>query len=220
MKEKISPSLICMDLLEAGGQLKIMDRYADYLHIDIMDGQFVPTLGLYPGFVEAVRRGSHLPIDCHLMVKNPMDYIESMAAMGAGTIVPHAEAIVTGAFRVLDRIKECGCRPGVAVNPATSLRVVLPYIKRIERLTIMTIEPGYPGAPFIGEMVEKVREAARLRCELELEYEIEMDGSLCEDNLKELREAGCDVFVAGTASLFGKGRDLEGAFHELRRLFN
>lgn len=219
MKEKISPSLICMDMLHVGDQLAVMDQYADYLHLDIMDGQFVPTLGLFPGFVEAVRKGSRLPVDCHLMVRRPLDYIEPMASLGASTIIPHAEAMVTGAFRVLDRIRECGCKAGVAVNPATPLSTVLPYIKRIDRLTIMTIEPGYPGAPFIWEMVEKIREAAMLRHDLGLKFEIEMDGSLCDGNLQELREAGCEVYVAGTAALFGRGRDLEEAFHELKGQF-
>ncbi len=220
MEYKISPSLICMDLLEAGRQLEIMERYADYLHVDIMDSRFVPSLGLFPGFVEAVWKKSGLPIDCHLMVKHPMDYIDMLAGMGASVIVPHAEAMTTGAFRILDRIEACGCKAGVAVNPATSLDLVRPYLHRIRRLTVMTIEPGFPGAPFIWEMIEKIREAARIRQELGLDFEIEMDGSLCDNNLKKLREAGCDVFVAGAAALFGRAADLEAAFIQLRSRFD
>lgn len=219
MAYKISPSLICMDMLKVGQQLEIMNRCADYLHVDMKDSRFVPTLGLFPGFVEAVTRGSKIPVDCHIMVEKPLDYIDQLAAAGVSVIVPHAETITTGAFRVLDRITACGCRPGVAVNPATSLEAVRPYIHKIRRLTIMTIEPGFPGAPYIPEMAEKIREAARLRRELGLDFEIEMDGSLCSRNLKELKEAGCDVFVAGTAALFGNGPDLEANFASLKKQF-
>ena len=220
MDYKLSPSLICMDMLDVGGQLKTMGRYADYLHIDVMDGQFVPSMGLFPAFVEAVHRGSTLDMDCHLMVAAPMKHIQDMAALGATTLIPHAEAMATGAFRILDKIHECGCRAGVAVNPATSLDAVRPYLHKLQRLTIMTIEPGYPGAPFIWEMVDKIKEACRLRETLGLDFEIEMDGSLCDDNLMELYKAGCDVFVAGNAALFGRGDNLEAGFRELRDKFN
>ena len=216
---KISPSLICMDMMEAGRQLEIMEQYADYLHADIMDTRFVPTLGLFPGFVEAVMKKTGLPVDCHLMVRYPMEYIETLASMGVAVIVPHAETMTTGAFRILDQIEACGCKAGVAVNPATSLEMVRPYLHRIRRLTIMTIEPGFPGASFIWETVEKIREAARLRQELGLDFEIEMDGSLCDNNLKALQDAGCDVFVAGTAALFGRTADLAAGFKYLRSQF-
>lgn len=219
MSYKISPSLICMDLLEVGRQLEIMERHVDYLHVDIMDSQFVPTLGLFPGFVETVVKKSGLPVDCHLMVNHPLDYIDLFSAMGVSVIVTHAEVMATGAFRILDRITDCGCKAGVAVNPATSLELVRPYLHRIKRLTVMTIEPGFPGAPFIWETVNKIKEAARLRQELGLDFEIEMDGSLCDNNLKELQEAGCDVFVAGSAALFGREADLETSLVYLKSQF-
>lgn len=217
MGYKIAPSLICMDLLHVGSQLEIIDRYGDYLHIDLMDTQFVPAMGLFPGFVKAVAVASRLPADCHLMVKRPMDYIEELAGAGVKTIVPHAEVMATGAFRILDAIERSGCRPGVAVNPATPLELILPYIRRIRRLTIMTIEPGFPGAPFIWECVDKIRQADRIRRKLGLDFEIEMDGSLGDENMEALVKAGCDVFVAGTAALFGRTGDLEADFRYLRQ---
>ena len=135
MAYKISPSLICMDMLKVGQQLEIMNRCADYLHVDMMDSRFVPTLGLFPGFVEAVARGSKIPVDCHIMVEKPLDYIDQLAVAGVSVIVPHAETMTTGAFRVLDRITACGCRPGVAVNPATSLEAV----RRGEKIDFLAV---------------------------------------------------------------------------------
>lgn len=163
MEPMFNPSLMCMDLLDIKNQAEILNERCDLYHVDIMDGHFVKNITLSPDFVKAFSTIAKKPIDCHLMVTDPDDYIEVLAENGAGYICPHAETINTDAFRIMNKIEALGCKKGVVLNPATPLSYIREYIDRIDKLTIMTVDPGFAGQPFIKEMLGKIREAKELK---------------------------------------------------------
>lgn len=215
MKPMFSPSLMCMDLLNIKEQIKILNDKADFYHVDIMDGHFVKNITLSPDFVKAISPVCTIPLDCHLMVTNPSDYIESLAKAGAGYICPHAETINSDAFRVINEIKKNGCRAGVVLNPATPLSYIQHYIHLLDKITIMSVDPGFAGQPFIREMLDKIAEAKKLKEEKGYHYLIEVDGSCNERTFKELAAAGTEVFIVGTSGLFNLDEDLSLAWEKM-----
>lgn len=215
----INPSLMCMDLLSIRQQLEILNTRADFYHVDIMDGHFVPNITLSPDFVKSVSKVAKVPLDCHLMVTNPSDYIEPLAGAGAGYIVPHAETINSDAFRVINKIKAAGCRAGVAINPATPLSYIQYYMHLLDKITIMSVDPGFAGQPFIRETLEKIREAKQIKEEKGLDFILEIDGSCNENTYKELYEAGVESFIVGTSGLFNLDADLETAWGKMAKIF-
>lgn len=221
MNEKpfFSPSLMCMDLLDIKNQVNTLNSRADFYHVDIMDGHFVKNITLSPDFVKVLSTISTIPIDCHLMVTNPDDYIESLAKAGAGYICPHAETINTDAFRIINKIRSLGCKVGVVLNPATPLSYIQHYIHLVDKITIMSVDPGFAGQPFIREMLDKIREAKRLKEENGYHYLIEIDGSCNERTYAELYNAGVEVFILGTSGLFNLDADLEKAWDKMREIF-
>ena len=155
---KFSPSLMCMDLTEFKEQVEILNERADFYHVDIMDGHFVKNITLSPFFVEQLNRISKLPIDVHLMTEYPGDYIEELGKVGAAYISPHAETINKDAFRIINKIKDVGSKVGIVLNPATPVEWIKHYIHHIDKITVMTVDPGFAGQPFIREMIEKIME--------------------------------------------------------------
>ena len=169
-KVKFSPSLMCMDLTRFREQVEILNERADMYHIDIMDGHFVPNITLSPFFVEQLRKITQLPLDVHLMVERPSDYIEELARVGATYISPHVETLNGIAFRVIDSIRKYGCKVGIVLNPETSIETIKYYIHLVDKITIMTVDPGFAGQPFIPEMLEKIKELKRIKNEKGYEY--------------------------------------------------
>lgn len=218
-KAMFSPSLMCMDLMDIKHQLEVLNTRADFYHVDIMDGHFVPNITLSPDFVKAVSKVAALPLDCHLMVTNPGDYIDPLAQAGAGYICPHAETINSDAFRIINRIKAAGCKVGVVLNPATPLSCIHYYMHHLDKITIMSVDPGFAGQPYIPEMLEKIREAKRLKEENGYKYIIEIDGSCNERTYKELYEAGVESFIVGTSGLFHLDAQLEKAWDKMAKIF-
>ncbi len=210
---KISPSLMCMDLSNFKEQIEFIDGHADYLHVDIMDGHFVPNLTLSPFFVEQVKRLASKPMDCHLMVTNPEDYIETLAAAGAGMITLHPETLSGQAFRVVDKITSLGLKVGFILSPESTVEVMKYYIHLSDKITVLTVDPGFAGQPFISEMLDKIRELKRYREQHNLRYEIEIDGSCNERTFKSLIEAGADVLIDGSSGLFNNAADIRQAWH-------
>lgn len=149
---KISPSLMCMDLLKFKEQIEFIDSHADYFHIDIMDGHFVPNLTLSPFFVSQVKKLASKPLDCHLMVTRPQDYIAQLARAGADFITLHPETINGQAFRLIDEIRRHGMKVGLILNPETPVEAMKYYIHKADKITVMTVDPGFAGQPFIPEM--------------------------------------------------------------------
>ncbi len=218
-KVMFNPSLMCMDLLNIKEQTEILNERCDMFHVDIMDGHYVKNITLSPDFVSAFTKVSKRPVDCHLMVTDPDDYIESLAKAGADYICPHAETINTDAFRILNKIKSLGCKAGVVLNPATPVSYIKHYINRLDIITVMTVDPGFAGQPFIKEMLCKIRELKRLKEENGYSYLIEVDGSCNKNTFKELYEAGAEVFIVGTSGLFSKDKDLKRAWDIMLKEF-
>lgn len=212
MKPMFNPSLMCMDLLDIRSQTEILNERCDLYHVDIMDGHYVKNITLSPDFVKVFSTIAKKPIDCHLMVTDPDDFIETLAKAGAGYICPHAETINRDAFRILNKIESLGCKTGVVLNPATPLSYIQHYIHRIDKLTIMSVDPGFAGQPFIREMLDKIREAKALKEKYGYKYLIEVDGSCNERTFKDLYEAGTEVFIVGSSGLFSKDPDLTKAW--------
>jgi D-allulose-6-phosphate 3-epimerase len=209
---KISPSLMCMDLLRFKEQIEFIDQHADYFHIDIMDGHFVPNLTLSPFFVQQVKRVATKPLDCHLMVTNPQDYIEPLVQSGAGFITLHPETLSGQAFRLIEKIQNYGIKVGLILNPESPIEIIKYYIHKVDKITVMTVDPGFAGQSFVPEMLDKIKQLKVYREENNLDYEIEIDGSCNKNTYKKLIEAGADVFIVGTSGLFNNAPILEDAW--------
>ena len=171
---------------------------ADWIHVDVMDGQFVPNLTFGAKVIDAVRKCTDLPIDVHLMVIHPESYLEDFARAGATGLTIHAEATVH-LQRHLNHIRSLGCRAGVAINPATSLDAVREVTSDIDLLLVMTVNPGFGGQAFIPASVDKIRRARRLLDDARSGADLEVDGGISRDTILQCRRAGADAFVAGHA---------------------
>ncbi|KGQ11111.1 D-allose transport system permease protein AlsC [Beauveria bassiana D1-5] len=193
-------------------QIEFIDLHADYFHIDIMDGHFVPNLTLSPFFVGQVRKLASKPLDCHLMVTRPQDYIVPLAEAGADIITLHPETINGQAFRLIEEIRRHGMKVGLILNPETPVEAMKYYIHKADKVTVMTVDPGFAGQPFIPEMLEKVAELKAWREREGLSYEIEIDGSCNAATYERLMAAGADVFIVGTSGLFNHARDIDEAW--------
>ena len=219
-KMKFSPSLMCMDLTKFKEQVDILNERADFYHVDIMDGHFVKNITLSPFFVEQLNKITKLPIDVHLMVEFPGDYIDELAKSGATYICPHAETINKDAFRIINKIKSLGCKAGVVLNPSTPVEWIKYYIHLVDKITIMTVDPGFAGQPFIPEMLEKIKELKKIKEENNYSYLIEIDGSCNERTFKRLTSAGAEVLIVGSSGLFNLEEDLVVAWNKMIEIFN
>jgi len=216
MRIQVSPSLMCMNLMEIKHQLAVLDSRADFLHIDIMDGHYVKNITLSPFFIEQIRPFTKVALDVHLMVEQPTDFIEVIAKAGADYICPHAETINRDAFRVINMIRSFGKKVGVVLNPATPVSFIHHYIHLVDKITVMTVDPGYAGQPFIPEMVQKVQELKALKQANGYKYLIEIDGSCNTRTYNTLVGAGAEVLIVGTSGLFNIHDDLETAWNMMR----
>jgi D-allulose-6-phosphate 3-epimerase len=213
----IAPSLMCMDLLHFEKQVSFLNDKVGYFHVDIMDGHFVPNLTLSPFFVSQLKRVANAAIDCHLMVTNPQDYISTLAQAGATMISFHAETANGQAFRLIDNIRAAGMQCGLVINPETQLDAVTLYLDRIDKVTIMTVDPGFAGQAFIPAMLKKITAFADYRQQHNLKYLIEVDGSCNKKTYATLVEAGADVLIVGSSGLFGHAEDIGEAWKVMQR---
>ena len=218
-KMMFSPSLMCMDLLSMKEQVEILNGRADFYHVDIMDGHFVKNITLSPFFVSNLKRISKLPIDVHLMTEYPDDYIEELAKSGADYICPHAETINKDAFRIINKIKGFGCKAGIVLNPATPIEWIKYYIHLLDKITVMTVDPGFAGQPFIPEMLDKIKELKELKEKNGYSYLIEVDGSCNERTFDILTEAGAEVLIVGSSGLFNLDSDLPKAWDKMMEIY-
>lgn len=195
---KIAPSILSADFANLGQDVKMVEELgADYIHVDVMDGHFVPNITFGPNVVAAIRPITKLPLDCHLMIEQPELYVADFANAGADIINVHVEA-TPHIYRVLQLIKSLGVKAGVTINPGTPVSAIAHVLSMADLVLVMTVNPGFGGQKFIPEMMEKVAELATLRDEKGYDYEIEVDGGVTAETIGACKEAGADVFVAGS----------------------
>lgn len=211
---KIAPSILAADYANFASELKrIEETSAEYVHIDIMDGQFVPNISFGADVVASMRKHSKLVFDCHLMVVNPERYVGAFAQAGADIMTIHAESTlhIHGA---LQKIKAAGMKAGVVINPGTPVSAIESVLSLVDQVLIMTVNPGFGGQAFIPEMLEKVAKVAQLRDEKGYDFDIEVDGGVDNKAIKACYDAGANVFVAG--SYLFKASDLAAQVETLR----
>ena len=201
-----------MDLLNIEKEIKIMDEKADYYHVDILDWHYCKNMSLTPCFVEAISKISDVPQDVHLYVDNiESDLIELCINSGAEIITMPPEVVERQTMRLIRQIKGAGKKVGFFINPSTRLDVLEPYIDYVDRVLIMTVDPGFAGQQFVPQSLDKLRQARRWKEERGYNYEIACDGCCNEQYYKKLYDAGCEVFIVGTSGLFGKSKDTKKA---------
>ena len=199
---KIAPSILSADFARLGDEIKAIEAAgADYVHVDVMDGHFVPNITIGPLIVDAIRPVTELPLDVHLMIENPDQYIPAFAAAGADIIVIHAEA-TSHLHRSVQLIKSLGKKAGVSLNPATPLSALEMILPDLDLVLLMTVNPGFGGQSFIENCLPKITALRRMIDVLGLPIELEVDGGVKVDNIERIAAAGADVFVAGSA-VFG-----------------
>ena len=214
--KKIAPSILSADFTRLGDEIRAVEAAgADYIHIDVMDGHFVPNITIGPMIVEAVRKVTSLPLDVHLMIENPDLYIPDFAAAGSDIIVIHAEA-TNHLHRSIQLIKSFGKKAGVSLNPATPLNVLDHIIDDLDLVLLMTVNPGFGGQSFIESCLPKIHSLRALLDHRGSEAELEIDGGVKPANIARISHAGADVFVAGSA-VFG-ATDYAETIAEMKRL--
>ena len=198
----IAPSILSADFERLGDEVKAVEAAgADWIHADVMDGHFVPNITFGPLIVEAVRRVTALPIDVHLMIENPNDYIPAFAKAGADYISVQIESCVH-LNRSIHLIRECGAKPGVVLNPSTPLHSVDWILEYVDYVLVMSVNPGFGGQAFIPSSLDKIKELRRMIQNRKLSTLIEIDGGVNENTITDIANAGVDIFVAGSA-IFG-----------------
>lgn len=201
---KIAPSILSADFRRLGEEVKEVELAgADYIHIDVMDGHFVPNITIGPMIVKAVKQVTKLPSDVHLMISDPDRFIDDFAQAGADIITVHAEAI-NHLHRSIQIIRKAGAKPSVSLNPATPLEMIEYILDDVDMVLLMTVNPGFGGQEFIPEVVPKVGRLKEMIEKRGLKVDIEVDGGIGPDNIDLVSKAGADVFVAGSAIFYSE----------------
>ncbi|HEL1349352.1 TPA: ribulose-phosphate 3-epimerase [Streptococcus equi subsp. zooepidemicus] len=215
---KIAPSILAADYACFAAELARIEKTdAEYVHIDIMDGQFVPNISFGADVVASMRKHSKLVFDCHLMVVNPERYVEAFAQAGADIMTIHVESTLHS-HGALQKIRAAGMKAGVVINPGTPVSAVEPLLSLVDQVLIMTVNPGFGGQAFIPECLEKVAAIAKMRDERGLSFDIEVDGGVDDKTIRACYQAGANVFVTG--SYLFKAADLAAQVQTLRAALN
>lgn len=219
-KVKFSPSLMTMDLDKFKEQIEFLNAHVDSYHIDIMDGHYVPNITLSPWFIEEVRKISKLPMSAHLMVTDQSFWVNQLIDMKCEWICMHVELLDAMAFRLIDSIHDAGLKAGVVLNPETPIEVIFPYIELVDKITIMTIDPGFAGQRFIESTLQKIVDLRKLREEKGYNYVIEMDGSSNRKSFQRIDEAGPDIYIVGRSGLFGLDSSIKKSWEIMKKDYN
>lgn len=195
---RIAASILAADFARLGAEVAGVESHLDMLHIDVMDGHFVPNISLGIPVIRSLRAASALPFDCHLMTANPEAFLEEMRAAGADDVTVHLE-VVSDPVRAARRARETGLGFGLVINPATPYEVLDPHLELCDLVLVMSVEPGFGGQAFISEVLGKVEAARRAIDRRGLDVDLQIDGGISPDTIGAARRAGADLFVAGTA---------------------
>ncbi len=199
LSPRIAPSILAADFSRLGEEIEAVERAgADWIHVDVMDGHFVPNLTIGPPVVEAVKRSTRLPLDVHLMIEEPEQSIDEYVARGASTVGVHVETC-PHLHRTIAQIRETGARACVVLNPATPAQTVETVLPDVDQVLVMTVNPGFGGQKFIESMLAKIETLRGWIDERELRVDLEVDGGIGPETIGRAARAGADVFVAGTA---------------------
>lgn len=199
----LSPSMLSIDFTKIGEQLAIIEQAGTaYIHLDVMDGVFVPNISFGIPVIKGIRKASNMIFDAHLMIVEPEKYVEEFRKAGADIINFHLEA-TQDPKKVIDLIHSTGAKAGITIKPNTPVEAVKPYLRDVEMVLVMTVEPGFGGQKFMENQVPKIRQLALWKKEMNLEYDVQVDGGITQENVKLVLDAGANVIVAGSA-VFGK----------------
>ncbi len=214
----LAPSILSSDFSNLNQQIRMVEMSgADWIHCDVMDGHFVPNLTFGPVLVEAANKSTELPLDVHLMIESPDNFLEAFYKAGSDYITVHQETC-QHLHRTVSKIKELGAKAGVALNPSTPLSSIEDIAAEIDLLLIMSVNPGFGGQSFINNSLKKIENAVKLREKTNSSFLIEVDGGISKDTAQNVFDAGCDVFVAGS-SIF-KADNIAAAVVELKKILD
>lgn len=214
----LAASILSADFSKLGSEIKaIEDAGVDWIHVDVMDGHFVPNITIGPGVVKAIRKTTDLPFDVHLMIENPENYIDAFVDAGANWLSIHVEA-TKHLHRAIQKIKARGVKACIGLNPATPIEWAIPVLSEIDMILVMTVNPGFGGQEFISAVLSKIRRLRSLIDEMKVPVLLEADGGVNINTVDKLIDAGTDVFVAGTAVF--RGCDYKASVRALKTRMN
>lgn len=213
-KIKISPSILSADYASLKSEIeKVKNGGADMLHVDVMDGHFVPNISIGPPVIKSIRKATDMFLDCHLMISNPCDYVDSFVKSGADLIAFHVESN-SDVEETIEKITSAGVLPALVVKPGTPAESVFPYLSKIAMVLVMTVEPGFGGQSFMEDMLPKIKAIREKADEVNPALMIQVDGGIVPETAKKCVDAGVDVLVSGSY-IFGAS-DIAGAIESLR----
>ena len=208
-KVQISPSILSANFSELGNEIKKLEESgADMIHVDVMDGHFVPNLTIGPPVIKALKKNSSIPFDVHLMISPVHNYIEAYANAGADIITIHPEATEDLKASIL-KIKELNKKVGISLNPETKVEVILEFLEKIDLVLIMSVNPGFGGQKFMPEVLTKIKQLKKIQNEKGLSFDIEIDGGINFENSKSAIEAGANILVSGTTIFKSNNGDIK-----------
>lgn len=215
----LSPSILAADFKVLGQEMKKTEENgAAYIHFDVMDGMFVPSISFGMPVLASIHDATEQFMDAHLMVQEPIRYVEAFQKAGADCVTVHLEAC-EDVKTTLDKIHACGMKAGLAVNPETDVKELVPYMEDVEMILIMSVQPGFGGQKFIPESLDKIREVRAMLNEKNLETDIQVDGGIYVENVREVLDAGANVIVAGSAVFRGDAGENTAKFMEILKSY-
>lgn len=219
MNYVLSPSILAADFKVLGQEMKKTEENgAAYIHFDVMDGMFVPSISFGMPVLASIHEATEQFMDVHLMVQEPIRYVEAFQKAGADYVTVHLEAC-EDVKTTLDKIHACGMKAGLAVNPETDVKELVPYMEDVEMILIMSVQPGFGGQKFIPESLDKIREVRAMLNEKNLETDIQVDGGIYVENVREVLDAGANVIVAGSAVFRGDAGENTAKFMEILKSY-